>query len=147
MNSRFVLLFALVFSLPMAYGASHRFTGTNHAVAVLLLSDSDQSIKLAAKSLYRIGSDDPRLLDVLGEVIWNACSDKRQLSSDTLAWLVKAIGKTKRSRFASLLDYCLSKDNDEKPVGHLQLAKKDLTTESTDTFEGGRLDITRIRAI
>ncbi len=146
MKFRFVSIIAIVFSLSSAYGAPHQFSGSNHAVAALLLSDSDQSVKLAGKSLFSLGSDDHDLVDLFGEVIWTACSGKRQLSVDTLSWLAKAIGKTRQLRYAGLLDYCLSKEGDEKTVSYLKWAKGELTVASASQFQGGHLDLPGIRA-
>lgn len=146
MNTRSVLA-VLIFSLllPIA-GFSSEFSGRSHAAAMLLLSDSDQSVKLAGKSLYWFGSDERELLDVFGEVVWSACSGKRQMDADALAWLAKGIAKTTQSRYAGLLDYCLAMPIDERAKSHITLAKKELTSLPTEPFEGGHVDLAKIRA-
>lgn len=131
--------------LPL-FGSAQEFTGRSHATAMLLLSDSDQSVKLAGKSIFRFGSDDRELLDLLAEVVWLACSEKRPMDADTLSWLAKALGTTKQLRYAGLLDYCLSMKKDEKTAGYLQGAKKALTVTSETPFEGGKVDLAKQRA-
>src|SRR3970040_330308 len=105
MNTRSVLA-VLIFSLLLpTSGFSSEFSGRNHATAMLLLSDSDQSVKLAGKSLYWFGSDERELLDVFGEVVWSACSGKRQMDADALAWLAKGIAGSAPCSYAGLLGF------------------------------------------
>lgn len=146
MNTRSVLA-VLIFSLLLPIsGFSSEFSGRNHATAMLLLSDSDQSVKLAGKSLYWFGSDERKLLDVFGEVVWSACSGKRQMDADALAWLAKAIARTTQSRYAGLLDYCLSMPIDERTKSHITLARQELMSLPLEPFEGGHVDLAKIRA-
>ncbi len=136
----------ICFLLLPTGGLANEFIGRNHATAMLLFSDSDQSVKLAGKSIFQFGAEDRELADLLAEVVWTACSDKRQLSVDTLSWLAKAIGKTKQTRYAGLLDYCMVRKTDEKTQGYLQWAKDELSIVSTESFEGGHLDLAKVRS-
>jgi hypothetical protein len=111
-----------------------------------LLSDSDRSIKLGGSEIYWFGSDERELLDVLAEVVWQACSGKHQMEPDTLSWLSKAIGKSKQSRYAGVVDSCLAADIDKGTRKYMRSALKELTVASGDVFQGGLLDLSRIRA-
>jgi hypothetical protein len=142
----FAVPVSLCLLLLSTAGSAYEYTGRSHATAMLLLSDSDQSVKLAGKSIFQFGAEDRELADLLAEVVWTACSDKRQLSVDTLSWLAKAIGKTKQTRYTGLLDYCLSMKKDEKTQGYLKWAKKELNIASAAPFEGGHLDLAKIHS-
>jgi hypothetical protein len=131
--------------LPGA-GSASEFTGRSHATAMLLLSDSDQSVKLAGKSIFEYGASDSQLADLLAEVVWSACSDKRVLTVDTLSWLAKAVGRTHKMRYAPLLEYCMTKKTDEKTQSYLSLGRAELTQASSELFVGGRIDLSKIRA-
>ena len=113
---------------------------------MLLLSESDFDVRLAAKSIRRIGSNRQDILDMSAEVTWSACSGNRKMRPDTLSWLVKAIGYTKQTRYANLLDYCLSSTTDKNTIKHLNHARENLEGATTDSFEGGKINLGQVHA-
>jgi hypothetical protein len=121
-------------------------TGREHAEVMLLLSQSDFDVRLAAKSLYRLGSDRQEVLDLFAEVTWTACSGNREMRPDTLSWLAKALGNTKQTRYTHLLDYCLSSAAGKNTIKHLKEARASLEGTTTNYFEGGKIDLGEIRA-
>jgi hypothetical protein len=121
-------------------------TGREHAVVMLLLSQSDFDVRLAAKSLHRLGSDRQEVLDLFAEVTWTACSGYREMRPDTLSWLAKALGNTKQTRYAHLLGYCLSSAAGKNTIKHLKQARASLEGATSDSFEGGKIDLGQVRA-
>lgn len=133
----------LGFAVPTA--GAQDFTGREYAEAKLLLSESDFEVRLAAKSLYRMGTTRAEIPDLAAEAIWTACSGSRQMHLDALAWLIKAVGNTKQGRYAPLMDYCLSRLTDEKTVKYLKEAKANLPPPTGPAFEGGKGTAAKIR--
>ena len=120
-------------------------TGREYSETRLLLSQSDFEVRLAAKSLYRLGSNRQFVLDLAAEVTWTACSGSRTMKPDTLSWLVKALGSTKQVRYGALLDYCRANTTDEKVVKYLTEARGRLEGTATSVFEGGKMDLRQMR--
>ena len=141
----FVLLSCFFMAAPST-ALPQEFTGREHAHAMLLLSQSDKDVRLAAWSLYHLGSNRQDILDLLAEVTWTACSGNRTMDSDTLSWFGKALGNTKQPRYAGLLDFCLSKVKDEKTKKYLKQARDSLGGTTSDLFEGGKIDLREARA-
>jgi len=125
---------------------SQEYTGREHSEAMLLLSQSDFDVRLAAKSLNRLSSKRQDILDLLAEVTWTACSGNRKMNPDTLSWLAKALGNTKQARYAGLLDYCLANATGKNTIKYLKQARDSLEGTTTDSFEGGKIDLEQMRA-
>ncbi|MDO8991194.1 MAG: hypothetical protein Q7U91_16335 [Sideroxyarcus sp.] len=149
MSFRFGLLMlaGLLISLALpATAAADKLAARDHSIAMLLLGNSDDSLKLGGKSVIWFSAQKPQLTDILAEVVWQACSGKRQMDPDTLAWLSKAVGSTKQLRYAEVLETCLNTDIASRTRGHIAKAKSGLTEASADAFKGGGLDLSLIRA-
>ena len=144
-TSRFVVLSFFLIATAQAE-LPQDLTGRDHAHAMLLLSQSDFEVRLGAKSLTRFESNPAGVLDLAAEVTWTACSGNRKMDPDTLAWLAKALAKTKQPRFAGLLDSCLANPTYDKAKKHLKLARDAVGGDATNSFEGGKLDLSQIRA-
>ena len=122
-------------------------SGREYTEAMLLFSENEFDIRLGAKSLNRQNSKNESMLDVLAEIAWSACSGKRKMHPDTLAWLAKSIGKSKDGRYASLVDDCLTKVTDKAPIKYFTEAKMTLAGSPTQNpFVGGKLDLDKVRA-
>jgi hypothetical protein len=144
-----LLLFVLLSCFFMAAPSTalpQEFTGREHAHAMLLLSQSDKDVRLAAWSLYHVGSNRQDIFDLLAEVTWTACSGNRTMDSDTLSWLGKTLGNTKQARYAGLLDFCLSRAKDEKIKKYMKQARDNLAGTTSDFFEGGKIDLREAHA-
>jgi len=141
-----LILLSCLFMAAPSTALPQEFTGREHAHATLLLSQSDKDIKLAAWSLYHLGSNRQDILDLLAELTWTACSGNRTMDPDTLSWFGKALGNTKQPRYAGLLDFCLSKAKDEKTKKYLKQARDSLRGTTSDFFEGGKIDLREARA-
>ena len=149
MSFRFslIMLAGLLISAALPLSASaDRLSPRDHASAMLLLGNTDDSIKLGAKSITWFSPQSPQLTDILAEVVWEACSGKRQMDPDTLAWLAKAVGSTKQLRYAEVLETCLNTDLNSRTRGHVAKAKSDLTEASADVFKGGVMNLSQVRA-
>lgn len=119
--------------------------GRDYADTMLLTSDSDYDIRMAAKALHRDGAQRPASLDLLAEVVWAACAGKRQLERDALAWAAKAIGASGQARYAALLDYCLGKVDEAKSIRYLSEARSALPAGGRASFAGGRVNLAQVR--
>lgn len=121
-------------------------SGREYAETMLLFSSKDFDIRLGAKSLNRKSSKNEVIFDVLAEIAWSACSGKRKMNSDTLAWLAKSIGNTKDGRYAQLVDDCLAKVTEKAPLKYFTEAKAALAGSPASTpFVGGKLDLDKFR--
>ncbi len=119
--------------------------GREYAETMLLTSESDFDVRLAAKSLYRPGPRRQSSLDLLAEVTWATCSGKRKMEPDALAWAAKALGASGQARYAALLDYCLANVSDGKSVRYLTEARSSLEGKTTASFAGGRVSLAQVR--
>lgn len=119
--------------------------GRDYAETMLLTSESDHDVRMAAKALHRDGAQRPASLDLLAEVVWAACAGKRQLERDALAWAAKAIGASGQARYAALLDYCLGQGGDAKGVRYLSEARSALPAGGGASFAGGRVNLAQVR--
>ncbi len=146
MRLRLFVLLSCFFMAAPSTALAQEFTGRDHAHAMLLLSQSDKDVRLAAWSLYHVGSKRQDIFDLLAEVTWTACSGNRTMDSDTLSWLGKTLGNTKQPRYAGLLDFCLSKAKDEKTKKYLKQARDNLGGTTSDFFEGGKMDLREAHA-
>lgn len=146
MFSRLVLALSVVCTTAASAQASPEFTNREYSELMLLLNQRDFDVRLAAKSLFRHGSDRQDVVDLFAEVTWTACSGSRKMSPDALSWLAKALGNTKNARYAKLLDFCLAKVTDKKIIKYVTQARGDLSSTDVDPFEGGKMDLSEIRA-
>ena len=146
-NFRLIMLVGLLISLGLPSSASaDKLSARDHAIAMLLLGNSDASIKLGGKSITWFSPQERQLTDILAEVVWEACSGKRQMDPDTLSWLSKAVGSTKKLRYAEVLGTCLNADINSHTKGYVTKAKSELTEASADVFKGGVMDLAQVRA-
>lgn len=144
---RLILLVGLLISLASPSSASaEKLTARDHAIAMLLLGNSDASIKLGGKAVTWFSVQDPQLTDILAEVVWEACSGKRQMDPDTLSWLAKAVGSTKQLRYAEMLGSCLEADINSHTRGYIVKAKAELSEASAEVFKGGVMNLSQVRA-
>ncbi len=144
---RLIMLVGLLISMALPAAASaDKLSARDHATAMLLLGNSDTAIKLGGKSVIWFSVQEPQLTDILAEVVWEACSGKRQMDPDTLSWLAKAVGNTKKLRYAEVLGTCLNADLNSHTRGYIVKAKAELTEASADVFKGGVMDLSRVRA-
>jgi len=120
-------------------------TGREYAEAVLLLSNSDFDLRLAAKSIYRNKNNRQFVLDLLGESIWHACSEKPSMTPDALSWMAKALGKSRRGRYAEILEYCLTRVDDHKSRSYLDAALGKLEGGGVISLKGGKTDLVMLR--
>jgi hypothetical protein len=67
------------------------------------------------------------------------------MNPDTLSWLAKALANTKQTRYAGLLDYCLANVTGKNAIKHLKQARDRLESTTTDSFEGGKIDLEQLR--
>ncbi len=141
-----VVAAAVSLSAPAAASTDAVSPAREYAEMVLLLSQSDFEIRLAAKSIYYAGGKQQALMDVLAEVTWQACSGKESVVPDTLAWLSKALGVSGQNRYAGVLDYCLSRMTNGNLVKHLKAARDNLQGTATSSFEGGRVNLANLRS-
>jgi hypothetical protein len=140
-----VVVLSCFFTATVHAAAPRELTGREYSETQLLLSQTDFEVRLAAKSLYRLGSDRQSILDLAAEVTWTACSGNRRMDPDTLSWLAKALGRSRQARYAVLLDYCLASTTDKKIIKYLTEAKASLEGTATGSFEGGKMDLGRMR--
>jgi hypothetical protein len=137
----------LLISLALPSSASaEKLSARDHATAMLLLGNTDASIKLGGKAVTWFSAQEPQLTDILAEVMWEACSGKRQMDPDTLSWLSKAVGSTKKLRYAEVLGTCLNADINSRTKDYAKKAKSELTEASVDVFKGGVMDLSQVRA-
>ncbi len=119
--------------------------GRDYAETMLLTSESDYDIRMAAKVLHRDGAKRPASLELLAEGVWATCAGRREMEPDALAWAAKAIGASGQARYAALLDYCLDKVSDAKSVRYLTEARSALPAGSGASFAGGRVNLAQVR--
>lgn len=145
-KGKLIVFAGLLFFLGLPLSASaDKLSARDHAIAMLLLGDSDLTIKLGGKSVIWFNAQNRQLTDLLAEVVWGACSGNRQMEPDTLSWLAKSIGSTKQQRYTGLLEACLVADINLRTKDYVRQAKADLTESSAETFNGGDMDLSIIR--
>lgn len=133
--------------LSASVGAAlpEKIGGRDYVELMLLLSRSDADVRLAAKSVSRLGSR-REILDVAAEIAWTGCTGRREMDADVLSWLALALGNTKDARYAALLDDCLARTTNKKTAKYLTLARKKIEGVTTEPFAGGAIDLDKLRA-
>lgn len=143
----FQLLMVLFCFASVTANATMPAPGREYTETMLLFSDNEFDIRVGAKSLNRQNGKNESMYDVLAEIAWSACSGKRKMHPDTLAWIAKLIGNTKNGRYAPLVDDCLTKVAEKAPIKYFTEAKTALAGSSTQNpFVGGKLDLDKFRA-
>lgn len=120
-------------------------TGREYMETVLLLSDADFDVRLGLVSLRGQKVKSKPMHDLVAELLWSACSGKRRMQPDTLAWAAKTLSRTEQGRYAGVIDQCLEKVTDKTAVKYLVMAKDALAGKpAPDPFIGGRIDLTQV---
>lgn len=146
MPMRLIFVLVCLTSFSALAGGPTGFTGREYAETMLLLSNKDFDIRLGAKSVYRQGTKKERMFDLLAEVAWSACSGKRKIDPDTLAWIAKTIGESKQGRYARLVDDCLTRVTEKAPIKYFTLAKAALAgSPAPNPFVAGTVDLDKFR--
>ena len=89
--------------IDSAKHVDYLFKGEEYINASLLLSGENPQVILAAKTLYFAKSKNIELLDIVAELLWLESKPKSYMSSDGLAWMVKALGNSRLTRYQNLL--------------------------------------------
>ena len=143
---RFLVAFFCFASLTANAAIPAGASGREYTETMLLFSDKDFEIRLGAKSLNRQSTKNETMFDVLAEIAWSACSGKRKMHPDTLAWIAKSIGNSKDGRYIPLVDDCLAKVIEKAPIKYFTEAKMALAGSPTSNpFVGGKLNLDKFR--
>lgn len=148
LSFRSMLLLVMFASLASNAAVPDANSGREYAETVLLLSDREVDLRFGIKSLHKQDTIKPSSLDLLAEIAWAACTGKRPIKPDTLAWIAKTIGKTKQGRYAQLIDDCLgqAKATDKSLIKYLTEAKTALAdSPRSNPFTGGVLNLDKVR--
>lgn len=116
----------------------------------LLLTDSTEEMRLAARAIGRAPVTDEVILDAVGASLWRnrqARYDKQQI--DTLSWLAKDLGLSGKARYRALLERCAQEFvGDSKLLNYVEEALAKLSpqfAENETTFDPDTYDITAAR--
>jgi len=134
-----------LFSASVGAALPEKTGGRDYVELTLLLSRSDADVRLAAKSIARLGSS-REMLDVAAEIAWTGCTGRREIDADALSWLAIALGNTKDARYAALLDDCLARTADKKTAKYLTLSRKKIEGVTSAPFAGGAIDLDKLRS-
>jgi hypothetical protein len=145
MRTVLAALFCVVSATMASAAPAGAAGGRDYAETMLLTSESDHNVRMAAKVLHVDGKQRAASLELLAEVVWEACAGKCQMEPDALAWAAKAIGASGQARYAALLDYCLGKVSDGKSVRYLTEARSALPAGGGGSLTGGRVNLAQVR--
>ena len=102
---------------------------------LLLISDDSADNKLAAKDLYHLPPEDPKLLDLAAWVLTNQAPLNNDELEDTLSWLAKALGASKKARYRDLLTELNSQTSSTKLKRYITGALTEIGEAQGQAFE------------
>ncbi len=97
------------------------------------------SVKQAAQSMYNTGETNTQVLDVAAEILlqnYGKASDP-----DALAWVAKALGKSRNGRYYSVLKEVADSKADKKLRKHTAGALKEIGRASGDQYVKGSVNL------
>lgn len=97
------------------------------------------SVKQAAQSMYNTGETNTQVLDVAAEVLlqnYSSASDP-----DALAWVAKALGKSRNGRYYNVLKEVNDSKADKKLRKHTATALKEIGGASGDQYVKGSVNL------
>lgn len=143
--SSYILLLCII-SLTSNAAMQTAATGREYAETMLLLSVKDYEVLMGTKASSRHIENNTSRADLVAEITWQACNGKRELKSDTLAWLAKTIGLSKNGRYTKLVEDCLAKVTEKAPIKYFTEAKTALVSDTaSNSFVGGTTDLVKLR--
>ncbi len=101
------------------------------------------SVRDAAQSMYNTGESNTQVLDVAAEVLLQ--NYKKSTEYDTLAWVAKALGKSKNGRYYSVLKEVADSKTDKKLTKYTEAAMKEIGSASGAQYTQGTVNLTALR--
>ncbi len=92
-NLKALFVFVSILSLPCV-AALKEMTSQENVYGELLLSNDSTSVKLGASVLYSESINHPVLMSVVSHLLTEGLNKSIDLHEDTLAWLIKALGRS-----------------------------------------------------
>lgn len=103
------------------------------------------SIKQAAQSIYNTGAKDTEVLDVAAEVLLQRYPTAGNADIDTLAWLTRALGSSRNSRYHTALLEVVDSNAHAKLRKYAKKALKEVGGLSGDQYVKGTVDLVALR--
>ncbi len=97
------------------------------------------SVKQAAQSMYNTGETNTQVLDVAAEVLLQNYSNASD--SDALAWVAKALGKSRNGRYYGVLKEVADSKADKKLLKHTATALKEIGGASGNQYVKGSVNL------
>ena len=97
------------------------------------------SVKQAAQSMYNTKETNTQVLDVAAEVLLQNYSNASD--PDALAWVAKALGKSRNGRYYSVLKEVANSKADKKLRKHTATALKEIGLASGDQYAKGSVNL------
>lgn len=97
------------------------------------------SVKAAARSMYNTGETNPEVLDVAAEVLLQNYASGAD--PDALAWVAKALGKSRNGRYHGVLSEVVHSNANKKLRKHAQAALKNIGAASGDQYARGTVNL------
>jgi len=101
------------------------------------------SIKDAAQGMYNSGETNTQVLDVAAEVLLQ--NYEKGSDADTMAWVAKALGKSRNGRYFSVLREVSKSNADKKIRKYAESAMKEIGKESGEQYVKGKVNLSAVR--
>jgi len=138
MRSQIVFIASLLLSAPALAldAASQRYIDQ-------MTQGGMGSVRDAAQSMYNTGETNTQVLDVAAEVLLQNYT--KGSDYDTLAWVAKALGKSKNGRYYSALKQVADSNTDKKLTKYTTAAMKEIGSASGAQYTKGSVNLTALR--
>lgn len=103
------------------------------------------SIKQAAQSIYNTGERDTEVLDVAAEVLLQRYPMAGSSDIDSLAWVCRALGNSRNSRYYSTLKEVVESDAHRKLRKYAKKALKEVKRSDAEQYRKGSVDYAKLR--
>lgn len=103
------------------------------------------SIKQAAQSIYNTGEGNTKVLDVAAEVLIQRHLTTSKGDFDTLAWVAKAIGKSRNGRYHSILKTVVDSEAHGKIRKYAKRALNEIGEASGKQYKKGSVNLAKLR--
>ena len=124
---------------------AHAYTDAEQYNVDRLVNGGSVSIRTAAKNLYHTGESNPKVLDVLAEVVLQNYQKSDRNSIDAISWACKALGNSGLSRYRSVLEEVQDKGSHRKLRGYAKKSLAQLGNDGSAQYQRGMVSLEKLK--
>ncbi|MBV1932638.1 MAG: hypothetical protein KUG71_13085, partial [Porticoccaceae bacterium] len=140
------LFFAVLFCLSTIVNVVNAADMIDQRNIDRLVNGGATSIRSASESLYRSGSSNREVLDVVAEVLLNGYqSGGGATHIDAMAWAAKALGQSGDARYRNVLEEVLNNSSNRKLKKHTKKSLQSINSGDAAPYAKGSVSLEALR--